>query len=176
MSNTEQLLANLVTGGTMYRFKITNAALGYTYVYDSPSRAMQLVNIPNLLPCTVYSVQVAVQIGSIVGSYSKICTITTPGGCTRAETPKDSPKLNEEFKAVAYPNPFAENFKLDVKTSSEASIQVRVYNMLGKLVEDKQVQSSDIESFEVGNNYPSGVYNVIVTQAENVQTLRVIKR
>jgi hypothetical protein len=176
MSNTEQLLANLVTGGTMYRFNITNASLGYNYVYDSPSRAMQLVNIPNLLPCTVYSVQVAVQIGSIVGSYSKICTITTPGGCTRAETPKDSPKLNEEFKAVAYPNPFAENFKLDVKTSSEASIQVRVYNMLGKLVEDKQVQSSDIESFEVGNNYPSGVYNVIVTQAENVQTLRVIKR
>ena len=176
MSNTEQLLANLVTGGTMYRFKISNALLGYNYVYDSPSRAMQLVNIPNLLPCTVYSVQVAVQIGSIVGSYSKICTITTPGGCTRAETPKDSPKLNEEFKAVAYPNPFAENFKLDVKTSSEASIQVRVYDMLGKLVEDKQVQSSDIESFEVGNNYPSGVYNVIVTQAENVQTLRVIKR
>jgi hypothetical protein len=29
---------------------------------------------------------------------------------------------------------------------------------------------------ELGNNYPSGVYNVIVTQGEDVKTLRVIKR
>ena len=176
MSNTEQLLANLVTGGTMYRFKISNAALGYTYVYDSPSRAMQLISIPNLLPCTLYSVQVAVQIGSIVGSYSKTCTITTPGGCTRAETPKDSPKLNEEFKAVAYPNPFAENFKLDVKTSSEASIQVRVYDMLGKLVQDNNLKSIDINSFKLGDNYPSGIYNVIVTQGDSVYAIRILKR
>jgi hypothetical protein len=29
---------------------------------------------------------------------------------------------------------------------------------------------------EVGNSYPSGVYNVIVTQGEEMKTLRVIKR
>uniref|UniRef100_UPI0026019EC3 T9SS type A sorting domain-containing protein n=1 Tax=Flavobacterium sp. TaxID=239 RepID=UPI0026019EC3 len=74
------------------------------------------------------------------------------------------------------PNPFAENFKLDVNTSSEEVIKVSVYDMIGKQVEQRQINVSDVASFEVGSGYPSGVYNVIVTQGENIQTLRVIKR
>jgi len=35
---------------------------------------------------------------------------------------------------------------------------------------------SDLDTKEIGNQYPSGVYNIIVTQGENVKTLRVIKR
>ena len=81
-----------------------------------------------------------------------------------------------EFKATAYPNPFAENFKLDVKTSSEESLQIKVYDMLGKLVENRFLEVSEIEGLEVGANYPSGVYNVIVSQGDVVKTLRVIKR
>jgi len=77
---------------------------------------------------------------------------------------------------LAYPNPFAANFKLDVKTNSESNIQVRVYDMIGKLVEDKMINASDIQNFELGNQYPSGVYNVIVSQESNTKTLRVIKR
>jgi len=48
--------------------------------------------------------------------------------------------------------------------------------MLGKLVESRSVTASDIQSFEIGTTYPSGVYNVIVSQDENTRTLRVIKR
>ena len=81
-----------------------------------------------------------------------------------------------EFKAIAYPNPFAENFKLDVKTSSEEALQIKVYDMLGKLVDNRILQTTEAEGFEVGANYPSGVYNVIVSQGDTVKTLRVIKR
>jgi hypothetical protein len=81
-----------------------------------------------------------------------------------------------EFKATAYPNPFAENFKLEVKTSSEEALQVKVYDMLGNLVENRILEVSEIEGLEVGANYPSGVYNVIVSQGDVVKTLRVIKR
>ena len=81
-----------------------------------------------------------------------------------------------EFKAIAYPNPFAENFRLDVKTSSEEALQIKVYDMLGKLVENRILEVSEIEGLEVGANYPSGVYNVIVSQGDVVKTLRVIKR
>jgi hypothetical protein len=48
--------------------------------------------------------------------------------------------------------------------------------MIGKLVEDKMINSSDIQNFELGNQYPSGVYNVIVSQESNTKTLRVIRR
>ncbi|MFZ4105619.1 T9SS type A sorting domain-containing protein, partial [Flavobacterium sp.] len=81
-----------------------------------------------------------------------------------------------EFKATAYPNPFTENFKLDVTTSSEEALQIKVYDMLGKLVDNRILQTTEVEGFEVGANYPSGVYNVIVSQGDTVKTLRVIKR
>ena len=81
-----------------------------------------------------------------------------------------------EFKAIAYPNPFAENFKLEVKTSSEEVLQVKIYDMLGKFIDNRILQTTEIEGFEIGANYPTGVYNVIVSQGENVKILRVIKR
>jgi hypothetical protein len=81
-----------------------------------------------------------------------------------------------EFKATAYPNPFAENFKLDVKSSSEEALQINVYDMLGKLVESRILETTEVEGLEVGANYTSGVYNVIVSQGDTVKTLRVIKR
>jgi hypothetical protein len=48
--------------------------------------------------------------------------------------------------------------------------------MLGKLIDDRIVDATEISNFELGNNYPSGVYNIIVSQDENLQTLRVVKR
>ena len=65
---------------------------------------------------------------------------------------------------------------MNVTSSIEGALQVKVYDMLGKLIEAKELSLSDIETLEVGNNYPSGVYNVVVSQGENVQSLRVIKR
>jgi len=48
--------------------------------------------------------------------------------------------------------------------------------MIGKLVEDKMINTSDIQNFELENQYPSGVYSLIVSQELNIKTLRVIKR
>ncbi len=83
---------------------------------------------------------------------------------------------SDEFNASAYPNPFAENFKLDVKTSSEEALQIKVYDMLGNLVENRILQTTEIEGLEVGANLSTGVYNVVVSQGVSVKTLRVIKR
>jgi hypothetical protein len=52
----------------------------------------------------------------------------------------------------------------------------QVYDMLGKLIENSVIDPIQVRSFEVGNNYPSGVYNVIVSQGDQIKTLRVIKR
>jgi len=80
------------------------------------------------------------------------------------------------FDVKTYPNPFAENFKLDINTSAEESVSVKVYDMIGKLVESKEISVSELGTQELGSRYPSGVYNVIVSQGENAKTLRVIKR
>jgi hypothetical protein len=80
------------------------------------------------------------------------------------------------FDVKAYPNPYASAFQLDFTTSSESQVEMRVYDMIGKLVEVRQFSTTEMNNQEVGNNYPSGIYNVIVAQGENVKTLRVIKR
>jgi hypothetical protein len=172
LSNTESIVATLVSGATEYRFLIYNVSLGYSFSIDRPVNTFNLNMFTGLTPGTTYSVQVAVKIGGIFGPYGKICNLTTPGGARNVT----DVKLSNDFNAIAYPNPFAEGFKLEVKTSAESTIQIRVYDMLGKLVENRNVESSEINNQEVGTNYPSGVYNVIVSQGENTQTLRVIKR
>ena len=159
----------------MYRFRVFNGV--YDTSYDSSTNSFTLDDFPLLVPDgQQYSVQVAVMLSNETnfGAYGKTCTITLVQG--RAIASDVQLEIANVFEALAYPNPFAENFKLDVKTNSEASIQVRVYDMIGKLVEDKMINASDIQNFELGNQYPTGVYNVIVSQESNTKTLRVIKR
>ncbi len=171
LSNTQSIGAVLVSGATLYRFLIYNTTLGYSFSIDRAPANFNLNMFPGLLAGTTYSVQVAVKIGGVFGPYGKICNLTTPAG-TRVNV--DS--VSNLFNVVSYPNPFAENFMLHVKTSSESTLQVRVYDMLGKQIDNRNVDVSEIENLQIGSNYPSGVYNVIVSQESNTQTLRVIKR
>ena len=106
--------------------------------------------------------------------YGKDCTITVPAPAR--ETADDVSNVKVTFSAAAYPNPFANNFVIDVKTRSESAVTLKVYDMIGRLVDQREVKVSDLESSPIGDNYPSGVYNVIVTQGDEVRTVRVVKR
>jgi len=65
------------------------------------------------------------------------------------------------FSVMAHPSPFTENFTLNVTTPSEDKVQVMVYDMIGKLVDQREVSASDAVTLEIGDRFPSGVYNVI---------------
>jgi hypothetical protein len=180
-NNSAFIYADFVSGATAYRFRVyllnSSNAIVYDYSYDTAMNRFTLNNFPGLIGGTTYTVQVAVKISgqSVFGPYSKECTIVTPGS-SRTISSETVLEVDNTFEAIAYPNPFAANFKLDLKTNSEASIQVRVYDMIGKLVDDKMINGSDIQNFELGNQYPSGVYNIVVSQESETKTLRVIKR
>ena len=81
----------------------------------------------------------------------------------------------EKFNAIAYPNPFTANFDLAISTSSAENVEVKVYDMIGKLINKMEVSPSKVAGLQIGDRYPSGVYNVIVSQGTEVKTLRVIK-
>jgi len=80
------------------------------------------------------------------------------------------------FIAFALPNPFSDNFHLEIQTSVQNPIQMRVYDMLGKQIENRSIEIADLQNLALGSNYPSGIYTVSLTQAEKTQTLRIIKR
>lgn len=78
--------------------------------------------------------------------------------------------------ATAFPNPFQDAFKLNINAVSSEGIQVQVYDMLGKRIEDFNVAANQISDFEIGKSYPSGFYNLKVTQGEKSQSIRMIKQ
>jgi hypothetical protein len=81
----------------------------------------------------------------------------------------EAASATEAFSVVAYPNPSTEGFK--VTSSNKKSFGVQVYDMLGRSIEKRQMTSDS----QIGSNYAKGIYNVIVNQGANVETLRVIK-
>ena len=176
------IYASPVGGATQYRFTLSDG-MGYTQVYTSSTRTFRLSNFNALSPLTpggIYSVSVET---SVYGFYysGKDCNILVPGGgllirpteITKEETGKTLPM---EFKAIAYPNPFAVSFGLDVRTSGTEKISLAVYDMTGRLLESNQVAVTEVSNYQFGDRYPSGVYNVIVAQDNQVKTIRMIKK
>ena len=77
---------------------------------------------------------------------------------------------------LAYPNPFNSAFQLDLKSTHDDKIEMKVYDMVGKLVEARKFDAADLNNQNVGSNYTSGIYNVILSQGKSVKTVRLIKK
>jgi hypothetical protein len=171
LSNKNQLVyADIVPRANGYRFKVKNMTTLSVQLIDKTNRVFPFSDVTDYSPGTVYQIEVAVlNTDNNYLPYGSICAITTPT-LTREQIKAT------EFLVTAYPNPFNDNFKLDVKSSSADVVQIRVYDMLGKMIETKEVSSSEMDTIEIGSNYPSGVYNVIVSQNDQLQTVRMIKR
>jgi Secretion system C-terminal sorting domain len=82
----------------------------------------------------------------------------------------------KELMVKAHPNPYTESFSLDLNSSNEGEITLMAYDMTGRLIDKQIVTVSDVASLQLGNGYQSGVYNIVITQGQEIKTLRVIKR
>ena len=112
-----------------------------------------------------------------VSSALKSSTVLTRTNCPAARSEVVLQEVTKTpFAVKAYPNPYSENFNLSVTTSSEDKVGIVVYDMTGRLIERRDVRPSDMVEQQIGDRYPSGVYNVVITQGQEVKTLRVIKR
>ena len=120
---------------------------------------------------TTYSIRVAPMFSGVAQAYGSTCTVTTPAAPRRGEI--DATLV---FTAKAYPNPFATSFNLAIESSSDDQVEVRVYDMIGRELEARKATVSELSTQELGNDYPSGVYNIILSQGDQVKTLRMIKR
>jgi sugar lactone lactonase YvrE/CO dehydrogenase/acetyl-CoA synthase epsilon subunit len=83
---------------------------------------------------------------------------------------------SSKLTAVSYPNPYIESFNLSVSSANDSKIIISVYDMMGKLMEQRETSISEVGDLKVGERFPTGIYNVVVAQGEEVKTLRVIKR
>jgi hypothetical protein len=154
------------------------AILGATYTWVVPAGATFSQPTVNTI-----SVDYSTVTAAIGASAAVTCSATNGTGtsaiksfavkrvgaiCSRLAP--EAASATEAFSVVAYPNPSTEGFK--VTSSNKKSFGVQVYDMLGRSIEKRQMTSDS----QIGSNYAKGIYNVIVNQGANVETLRVIKQ
>ena len=175
------IVANYVYGATHYRYKVV--ANGVERTIERTSRIFQLTSlVGGVVNNTTYTISVATKYNGKWGDdYGDECAVSTPNTMTArvakpATTAIAKEKVIEEASVLAYPSPFTTNFKLNFISSSKSNIAVAVYDMTGRQIENRTVNSAEINNIAVGDNYPSGVYNVLVTQGAAIKTLRVIKK
>ena len=164
--------AGVIPNVSGYRFRFTNLATNVQEVITSAISYTSLSQLTTYVAGASYSVEVAVKTTEDFGPYGPACTINAPAAIASNGTIVS----NADFKVVASPNPFSDTFAVNVSTTADSNVEVKVYDMIGKLLEVRSVQAGELEAQRLGNGYPSGVYNVIITQDQTVKTLKVIKR
>ena len=82
-----------------------------------------------------------------------------------------------EYNVKAYPNPFNERFGIVLQTQSDERVNVLVYDMQGKLYDQKQgILVSELDQLSLGENYASGDYLLVVAQGAQIKTVHIVKR
>jgi hypothetical protein len=189
-SNGATISAQAAANANQYRFRIrlTSDTVNPNYGYTLPnaSRFSQLSAFVGftLTPSTSYSLAVEYRLmnnGQEVWSgFGTECVIISAGSniLIRPEAPIETvtETTNNLLNAIAYPNPFRDSFNLEIKPIAATPIQIVVYDMTGRLLESKSLTVDQANSTPIGSNYPSGVYQVVVSQESQVQTVRVIKQ
>ena len=159
-----------------YRFQIIRDS---DYAISIIDRTSNYFNFDMLPAATftgneMYHVRVSVMTSGTWSPFGESCEIVSPANTDRLVENEAVTVEKSKFEATAYPNPFHSNFTLKLEPSDEITT-VKVFDMLGRLVESKRTNNTDRE-VNLGANFPTGVYSVIVSRGDQIKTVRVVKR
>jgi alpha-tubulin suppressor-like RCC1 family protein len=158
-----------VYGATKGRYEVTISG-GSPVVFEVAAYSITLSQTGVVVGYnTAYTIRVAAFIGGVWGNYGSSCTVTTPAA------PGARLKV-KSFEVSAYPNPFETAFNLNLETPSKEEVTIAVYDMMGKLVETHQVNPMEVANLQIGSHFAAGIYNVIVSQANEMQAIRLIRK
>jgi hypothetical protein len=162
---------------TSYRFEVTNLVTNAVTVITKQLHFFSFMDLPGYSPSTEYGVRVAVMTDGTFSPYGTTCTITSPAAATtRPAAIAEASMKTMPFAASGYPNPFADSYSISVDTVSDATVNIKVYDMTGRLIESRDHDATQMDTFTTGSTYPSGVYTIVVSQQGETDTFRMIKR
>jgi hypothetical protein len=168
----DRIYARSVANATMYAFRIYDVNGNFVTELERPYNFFRITDISYTAGAT-YQVGVKVKQGE--GNYGfegTFCSITIPNDEIKREIKNQG---ITSMTITAYPNSFTENFNLNLTSLSEEKVTVMVYDITGKLIDNREVPASEVSELQIGYNFSSGVYNVIVSQGENTKAMRVVK-
>jgi subtilisin-like proprotein convertase family protein len=117
-------------------------------------------------------------------------TIVPAGSCRLVSNePTDDPKIPEtktpskgkldlivqdsKLGVTAYPNPTEYYFNVKVKSESKETVEIKMYDGLGKVVQVKR--GTPDQTYRFGDNVAGGIYIIEVRQGGQVATVKVMK-
>jgi hypothetical protein len=161
---------------TAYRFEIRNNSTDIVNVVERNTQWFTFNHLPaNAYSTnTQYTVKIAVKTAGTWSPYGNACTINSPASARSMDAASDI--TENVFEMTTSPNPFSSDFGMALFSNSEEPVTITVYNLLGSQIERRTIKASEVSSLKIGDNYSSGIYNVVATQGENVKTLKVIKK
>lgn len=102
--------------------------------------------------------------------------LVSSGVCSKVATEPVFIKVDSEFKVTTFPNPFETEFNLNLTSLSLDPIELKIYDMLGRLIENHQIKSSEINSMRIGTTYPPGFFTVLIKQGQQERDVKVLKK
>ncbi|MEI8136141.1 MAG: autotransporter-associated beta strand repeat-containing protein [Bacteroidota bacterium] len=189
-SSFSQLInADAILGATQYEYRLINSNLSYTQSFVKTNQNFNLSQFTGLAFSTTYTVQVRVYYNSIWGNYGSACNITT-SSTLMAPLPENTMLMarlgnidydnndntGSEFDAMVYPNPCNEMFAINlVRYNVHEQISIRVFDATGKLIEKYTLAPSEVSTINIGTQYTSGIYNIVISQANKTKAIKVVK-
>src|SRR6185295_5230762 len=111
---------------------------------------------------------------SSVGITVSMCnTRTTTPAVTETAPATPVQIVAGKLEATAYPNPSQNFFNLQVKSSNTADVEIKVFDISGKQVD--QLKGASYQTYKFGNKLVAGTYIVEVRQGTERVTTKVIK-
>jgi hypothetical protein len=100
------------------------------------------------------------------------------GSCVESREPIGGAELitqvTKEFAVSVQPNPASAYFNLTIAGDGNTRVAIRVYDMLGRVIESRNSLQSN-QTLRIGSAYQPGIYLVEIMQGDEVQTLRLVK-
>jgi hypothetical protein len=162
------ILAEKISGANKYKFEVVGNS--QTRFFVSSSYAFRLTSLSGGVSLgTNYTVRVASSFdgGANWTAFGDACTIATPGAPGHVLSSVSPTPIS------VYPNPFTSTFK--VASTFEGIVNVRVMDLTGKLIEQFDVEASELVSKEMGQSYVPGMYHVTVSQDAQIENFKIVK-
>jgi hypothetical protein len=81
---------------------------------------------------------------------------------------------DHSISTIVYPNPFSNDFTVTVETESIEPIQVIIYDLTGRLLQEvKDILPNT--PVTVANNLQDGIYILYIQQGDQKQKVKIIK-
>lgn len=103
-------------------------------------------------------------------------TVVSSGNCSKVQSEPYKIKLNSDFNVTLFPNPFNEEFNINLKSLSTEPIELETYDLLGRKINSQIIKPTEINSKRNGNDFLPGIYTLFIKQGKQNKSIKIIKK